>query len=222
MIDIDVKIKLLSPLHLASGQADVNVDAEIIRDELGLPYFPGRRLKGLLYESALEVVEMMERSGQTGWRGQLEELFHHNGDAVDVQLVVPDFHIAEAAEYDRIEAAWRELETNYGDWLTPEDVLGQYTSVRYQTRLENGVAADTSLHNMRVLDEDTAFYGTLELLGPAAEAYVGLVALALRNLHRAGGKRNRGFGHLACHMEQPVAGRTEQEWIDEALEGMVD
>jgi len=221
MIDIDVKIELLSPLHLASGQADVNVDAEIIHNELGVPYFPGRRLKGLLYESALEVVEMMERSGQTGWRGQLEELFHHNGDTVDVQLVVPDFHIAKATEYDRIEAAWRELETSYSDWLTPQDVLEQYTSVRYQTRLENGVAADTSLHNMRVLDEDTAFYGTLELLGSAAGSYVGLVVLALRNLHQAGGKRNRGFGHLACHME-PIAGRTEQEWIDEALEGMVD
>ena len=53
-------IKALSPLHLGSGQADVNVDAEVIHDDAGLPYFPAKRFKGLLYESALEVAEMSE------------------------------------------------------------------------------------------------------------------------------------------------------------------
>ncbi len=59
-MEYEVRIKTESPLCLNSGKADVNVDADIVHDALGLPYFPGKRLRGLLYESAVEVVEMAE------------------------------------------------------------------------------------------------------------------------------------------------------------------
>ena len=55
-----VEIELLSPLHLGSGHQDVIVDAEVIRDRWGMPCFPGKRLKGLLYESALEMAEISQ------------------------------------------------------------------------------------------------------------------------------------------------------------------
>ena len=58
MAEIDVTIKVETPLHLGSGQADVNLDAEIVHDAWGLPYFPAKRFKGLLFESAVEVFEM--------------------------------------------------------------------------------------------------------------------------------------------------------------------
>ena len=59
-MEIEVKIEVLSPIHLSSGQANVNVDAEVMHEANGLPYFPAKRFKGLLYESALEVTEMFE------------------------------------------------------------------------------------------------------------------------------------------------------------------
>ena len=52
---IEITVTVVSPLHLGAGTADINVDADIVHDEYGLPYFPGRRFKGLLYESAVEV-----------------------------------------------------------------------------------------------------------------------------------------------------------------------
>ena len=62
MAEIDVTIEVLSPIHLGSGQADVNIDSEIVHDAFGFPYFPAKRFKGLLYESALEIREMFELS----------------------------------------------------------------------------------------------------------------------------------------------------------------
>ena len=47
---------------LMSGQGDVNTDSTIIHDRYGIPYIPAKRVRGVLYESALEVAEMMELS----------------------------------------------------------------------------------------------------------------------------------------------------------------
>lgn len=221
MTEIDVEIKVKSPIHLASGQADVNVDAEVIHEACGLPYFPAKRFKGLLYESALEVVEMGERCGESFIdRETLEKLFHHVSDS-DMQLVVSDFYIAKAEEHEKIVHALEALERKYAGLLTAEDVLAEYTSVRYQTKLEDGVAADTSLHNLRVVDaEELAFYGTMELLGEASEEVLSLIALAVKNMSRAGAKRNRGFGRISCSM-RVAEGDDGDTIVRSALKGAV-
>ncbi len=108
MAELDVTIKVLSPIHLNSGQADVNVDAEIVHDALGFPYFPAKRFKGLLYESTL-----------------------------DIQLIVPNFYILPSTEYETFCAEWKYLQWKYPEIFTTFDVLNSFTSLRYQTRLEN-------------------------------------------------------------------------------------
>lgn len=197
MANVDVTIKILSPIHLGSGQADVNVDAEIVHDAFGLPYFPAKRFKGLLYESAFEVWEMFELSGlDTQNLSPLEKIFHRQSTS-EVQPVVPNFFIAPLAEYKRLCAEWKFLQTTFPKIFTAKDVLDAFTSLRYQTRLENGVAADGSLHNLRVLDAGTKFFGTLTILN-ADEKILNLLALAIKNLSAAGTKRNRGFGRIKC------------------------
>ncbi|SHF14997.1 RAMP superfamily CRISPR-associated protein [Schwartzia succinivorans] len=219
MTVIDVEIKVMSPIHLASGQADVNVDAEVIHEACGLPYFPAKRFKGLLYESALEVAEMGERCGESLIdRDTLEKLFHHVSDS-DMQLVVSDFYIAKADEHEKMVRALEVLEKKYAGLLTAEDVLEEYTSVRYQTKLEDGVAADTSLHNMRVVDaENLVFYGTMELWGEASEEVLSVIALAAKNMSRAGAKRNRGFGRISCSV-RVAGGENGDAIVKSALKG---
>jgi len=197
MAEFDVTIKILSPIHLGSGQADVNVDAEIVHDEFGFPYFPGKRFKGLLYESALEVVEMFELSGLAGAQSStLEKIFHRKSKS-DVQLVVPNFYILPAAEYENFCAEWKYLQWKYPEIFTAFDVLNEFTSLRYQTRLVDGIAANGSLHNLRVLDAGIKFFGTITVL-KADEKILNLLALAMKNLTAAGTKRNRGFGRIKC------------------------
>lgn len=56
-------IKLLSPTMLMSGQGDVNTDSTIVHDRYGIPFISAKRVRGVLYESALEVAEMMNAAG---------------------------------------------------------------------------------------------------------------------------------------------------------------
>lgn len=213
MTAIKVKIEVKSPIHLNSGKETVNIDAEVVHDKCGIPFFPAKRFKGLLYESALETVEMAKASGKNFVSEEvLEEMFHHSSES-SVQLIVSNFYTMPAEEAGRAHAEWDALLANFPEILRASDVLDSYTSVRYQTRLVDGVADDGSLHNMRVVDAGTDFFGTLELDG-GDECHLALLACALRNLSRAGMKRNRGFGRIVCTMEL-ADGRTEQELIEE-------
>ena len=214
---IDVKIEVLSPIHLSSGQANVNVDAEVIHEANGLPYFPAKRFKGLLYESALEVTEMFERCGSdVNYSELLEKIFHHKSNNENIQLIVSNFYLKPTKEYEIMSKAFSQLEKQFPELLTPTDVLNQFTSIRYQTKLQDGIAADTSLHNMSVVNAGIFFYGTMELVGENLESYLELLAMAIRNLTMAGMKRNRGFGRISCTIKLED-GRTEENLIEAAL-----
>ena len=196
-MEIEVTIEILTPIHLGSGQADVNVDAEIIHDALGFPYFPAKRFKGLLYESAVEIFEMFDLAGiPTKNLSTLADLFHRESTSA-VQLIVPNFYLLPLEEYKKFCAEWKYLQAMYPNFFEPADILNAYTSIRYQTRLEKGVAAEKSLHNMRVLNSGEKFYGKIELLNGDAKV-INLLALAIKNIYAAGMKRNRGFGKIDC------------------------
>ena len=217
-MDINITIGVKSPIHLGSGREDVNIDAEVVYDVCGLPYFPAKRFKGLLYESALEVAEMSELSGCGLISEQtLKELFHHDDTKSNTQLIMSDFHIEPEESYKDISRQLEELENNFPELLKPSDVLDAFTSVRYQTALKEGegVALKGSLRNMRVVDAGVAFHGTIKLVN-GEERHLRAFALALRNLKAAGLKRSRGFGRVECTMHLPD-GRTEQDLIEAAL-----
>ena len=202
MAEFDVTIEILSPIHLSSGRADVNVDAEIVHDALGFPYFPAKRFKGLLYESAVEVLEMFELSRLDAENlSPLEKIFHRHSTS-EVQLIVPNFYILPAEKYQAFCAEWKYLQGVYPEIFTPTEILNSYTSLRYQTKLENGIAAEGSLHNLRVLDAGTKFFGKITLLN-ADKKVLNVLALAIKNLTAAGMKRNRGFGRIKCTANIP-------------------
>lgn len=198
--EFTISITALSSLHLGSGQADVNVDAEVVHDESGLPYFPAKRLRGLIYESALEVTEMNTPLGsREELKKELDLLFHH-GMQGNTQLIIPNLYMN---DYDEMKADWEYLLQAYPELFSANDVLDQFTTLRYQTRLDRvtGTAADTTLHNMRVVDEGVIFEGKIEVLNGNAKQFK-LLALALKNLTQAGLKRSRGFGCIDCAMLQ--------------------
>lgn len=201
-----VQVTALSPIHLGSGKGDVTIDAEVVHDALGLPYFPAKRFKGLVYESALEVVEIM---GEVPLftADDVRSLFRHirkGADGVnpgcDAQIVVSNLRLK---NYETLREEWDYLQKAYPDLIQPQDVLEQYTSLRYQTKIDatTRMAAETSLHNMRVVDKGVVFIGEMELKNGGEEA-LRILAFALRNLERAGLKRNRGFGKIRCVLTQ--------------------
>lgn len=196
-----VHVKTLSPLHLGSGRADINVDADIVHDDLGLPVFPGKRFKGLLAESAQEILEMSDLSGSKLITSDaIKALFGQTTNDRASAFSVQNLYLK---DYDELRSDLSYLEQQYPALITSADILEEYTSLRYQTKIdpETGTAATTSLHNMRVLDKGCEFYGTITLQRADLET-LKILALSIRNISSCGLKRSRGFGRIECSMEQ--------------------
>ena len=190
-----VEILAKSPLHLGSGKADVVLDAEVVHDKYGLPYFPAKRLKGLLYESALEMAEISQEQWFT--TNDVNALFGHNADAA-TGIVIDNFYLP---NYAKIYADWQYLSQKYKSLFTKEAVLSEFTSIRYQTSIDKttGTTVEGSLHNMRVVNEGITFVGEIHL-NEDTDLNRKIIAYALKNLRFAGAKRNRGCGQIECNI----------------------
>lgn len=210
MTEIELTIKTLSPIHLSCGDADVIVDSEADHDRYGMPVFSGRRFKGLLHESALEVVGM---KGMEKYDKLVNRLFDRDcSKYCPESLIISDFHVIPRDEYAKQCQIMEMLQKDYSGIISPTDVLELFSSIRYQTKLEKGVAKKGSFRNIRVVDENVNFYGVIAADKLSEEA-LELLALAVRNLRAAGMNRNRGFGLINCAMTLADK-RTEQDIID--------
>lgn len=191
-----VKIETLSPLHLGAGKADIIIDAEVVHDEYGIPYFPAKRFKGLLYESALEIAEIS--SDTLIKKAALDKLFGHAdgiaGFAIDNLTV---------ADYEKQRNAWKYLNAEFKGYFNEKSVLETYTELRFSTKInkKTGTAEDGSLRNIRLVDKGIVFTGVLELADDSKEN-LDILKRALANLRYAGAKRNRGCGHIKCTMTE--------------------
>lgn len=200
MKKMKIEIELLSPLQLSSGREDIIHDSDAVHDSYGVPYFPGKRLKGLLYESALELVEM----GAKFNKRDIDILF---GNIGETRIRIDNFYLkssTEAEDAEKIRSSWSYLENKYPEIFNTENVWQSYTEVRHQTKIDEatGTAEDKSLRNMRVVQKGKrlAFIGDIYLLAGANRINDDeiIVEQALLNLRFAGSKRNRGFGRIKC------------------------
>lgn len=200
MKKMKIEIELLSPLQLSSGREDIIHDSDAVHDSYGVPYFPGKRLKGLLYESALELVEM----GAKFNKRDIDILF---GNIGETRIRIDNFYLksrTEAEDAEKIRSSWSYLENKYPEIFNTENVWQSYTEVRHQTKIDEatGTAEDKSLRNMRVVQKGKrlAFIGDIYLLAGANRINDDeiIVEQELLNLRFAGSKRNRGFGRIKC------------------------
>ena len=197
MKKLKIKIEVLSPIHLGSSKADVVVDAEAVHDQYGMPLFPSKRLKGLLYESAVEMAEIIaELETGTKWFSveEVNELFGiENVDEAGFRL--SNFTVE---NYDIKSKDWEYLSLKYNKIFNREEVWKIYSRLRYSTAIgNNGVALKTSLRNMRVVDKNVTFFGDIQLFKDS-EVNMRILEYALLNLRYVGAKRTRGCGEVKC------------------------
>lgn len=203
---LTINIKLLSPLLLGSGAGFGKViDTDIVFQPDGLPVFPARRLKGLLKESALEVIEMFQQAEKTAdvdrFLSLLEELFGTSTRPGLLKLY--NLHLPEQTMLRKILEKIRQSNIPALTTLfTPRQVKDIFTEIRQQTALDqqSGTALENTLRTVRILKDSLAgqpisFTGNiyLEEHAPWVE---NLLALACLNLRRAGSLRNRGLGRI--------------------------
>ena len=189
----ELKLILQSDLCAGNGEATGStVDTDICIDEFGFPYLPARRLKGVLRDAAAwlvrcggadaDAVEQLFGTSDSPGRFRLSDAVLPGTDAMRA-------YIAGGVSQELKRAA------------TPLNIARLFTSVRGQTRLENGVAADGTLRYTRVLDRHNALYpeqstelvATVEMDPNADEALFARCCAAVRHI---GTNRNRGLGNV--------------------------
>lgn len=183
-----------SNLLLGTGEGIGIVDTDIVFDQNGFPYFPGRRLKGLLRESALEVCEITETDSVI-----VDSLFG-NGHKSSL-VVIPDLIIESRPTIYQSIDKYDILESDIQ--LTKQEIAAFFTKQIQQTTIdENGVAQDGSLRVYRVLKPGFTFAGEINLMISTETARAeSLFQLAVINLKYAGLRRNRGFGEIALQLD---------------------
>lgn len=194
---------------LMSGQGDVNTDSTIIHDQYGIPYIPAKRVRGVLYESALEVAEMMELSKLDAFT--IEDVNILFNRSTDDQLVEDNPKLAISnltiADYDTVanDIAALQSDKNLNKIFTKDRILGEYTSMRYYTSIvkKSGTAREGTLHNSRVLNRNLEFKGHITI-DDMTDTERLILSCAVRNLTGIGGKRNRGFGRIECTIDDKV------------------
>lgn len=186
---------------LMSGQGDVNTDSTIVHDRYGIPFIPAKRVRGVLYESALEVAEMMKAAGMGAFTiDDVKGLFNRlEGVEDNPRMSISNLNIA---DYDVVATELAALEAQYPAVFTKERVLEEYTSMRYYTSIdkETGSTVEGTLHNSRVLNRGLTFIGKIDVVDMTdTEGFI--LSCAVRNLTGIGGKRNRGFGQVECTID---------------------
>jgi CRISPR/Cas system CSM-associated protein Csm3 (group 7 of RAMP superfamily) len=181
------------------------VDEEVEHDHYGLPYLPGRTLKGLLVEECSNLVFTLEQQQRLSqkvlddFRKAAFFLFGQPGSTLtdDALMRVGDAQLPKALRA-AIEA---DVKAERLDRMT---VLESLTAIRRQTAMEpSGIPERGSLRASRVILRNTSFISELafeQAPDPDAKALLAACALSLR---RAGVGRNRGRGRLTASLHDP-------------------
>ena len=179
-MNIRYRIEFFSNWHCGSGlAAGADVDALVVKDANGLPFVPGKTIKGLLREAA----EVLDPENPV-----LHRLFGQSGE-VDISYV----------------NGTRIGETFYGNATLMEGksiIASELTPYLYQTFAStaiderSGIAKDNTLRKI-----ETVVPCTLEGdIRNVPEDGINLLSDAMQFIKRMGTGRNRGYGRCRITM----------------------
>ena len=190
-----LKIELKSDLCTSSGENfNSYIDTDVVFDDYGLPYIPAKRLKGVIKEAALELVEFGLYS-----QADYEILFGREGNA-RAAFSIDNAYLERAKEYIN------DL-THCSDGIIshPQRVLELFTYTRTQTALEqSGVAKENSLRTFRVVNKGGIFQARVKFLKQVSDSQQELLKQAVRMVKHIGCSRTRGLGLVEAELFEEI------------------
>lgn len=178
-MDIHYSIEFFSNWHCGSGlAAGANVDALVVKDNNGLPYVPGRTIKGLLREAAEELNAYESKADTENTEQLIKEIFGFSRKD-ETQTGKSFFGNATLVEADQIR---REGLASY-----------LYQTFASTAIDENGIAKDNSLRRIETVVPCTLTGSILNIPKGGKD----LLAKAMQMVKRMGTGRNRGYGRCA-------------------------
>jgi len=167
------------------------VNRETEQDQHGFPFLRGKTLKGLLAESAENILFALGDAKE--WREAKDSLFGVGGSGTQGR---GSLHIGDA----RLPEALRAAILN--EKMSKEDVLYSLTGIRRQTSINaQGAPEHASLRSMRVILPGVILEAPLTFDGKPTERQKQLLAAAVLDLCHAGTGRNRGRGWLQADLD---------------------
>lgn len=194
-----IKIDLLSYTLIGSGEGAGIIDSDVVLDDLGFPYIPSRRVKGVLKESAKEVCDILGVKDYS----IVGNIFGEDG-FTEGKLHIDNLYINNYKKIkEEIKILKNDKKSTYKTFINPSQIASYYTTIRQQTSIdEDGeIAKKGSLRTFRVLKPNLQFEGKLYEITPLNKKEKALLYLASINLKRIGTSRNRGFGEISCLIE---------------------
>lgn len=193
MIDIKIKIEFHSPWHCGSGlAAGSDIDALVITDHAGMPYVPGKTIKGLVRQAVEEYIEYSgiagnEENGKT-IAERVKDMFGAESSSDDVRACgTAHFSDANFAEHEyHAIAAQSELKAH---------LFNKVTSTAID---DNGIARGHSLRSLQTVVPCT-LYATISCVD---DAIAHIVVKSLGMIKHMGQKRHRGLGR--CTISQTL------------------
>jgi CRISPR-associated protein Csx10 len=186
-----MKITTISHTLIGSGEGfGALIDADVIFDEVGFPYIPGKRVKGLLRQSKLAIKNIDNADAL------FNNLFGKSGQEKSSDLYISNFYLK---GYNELAEQIKILIDKNAQTISVQDILENYTSIRTQTKIDesSGTAEENSLRTSRVLNKNLEFFGELEFYSNST-GIKELLVLSTENLRRMGTMRSRGFGEVQC------------------------
>ena len=205
---IRITIKSAATFGRGDGVAGL-VDREIEHDKYGLPFLRGKTLKGLLAESAENIVYSLKNAER--WRTAKDGLFGLPGRGGNEER--GNLHIGDALLPSGLRLAIM-AEKN----LSAEDVLHGLTGIRRQTAMNTDGGPDhASLRSMRVLLPGVVLESELHYEVELSEDQLNLLTASALDLRRAGTGRNRGRGHILLELDDDKSTRELYEQFAKAV-----
>jgi len=182
MTDIRFTITFHSEWHCGSGlTSGSDLDALAVRDKDRLPFVPGKTLKGLLKEAAIEICKLEGNTPETSdFIKKLFGYFDEEAEQTSKIHTKGEAFFGNAVINDDLRAAAKA--NNYTDYF--------YRSVSSTAIRENGIAQEHSLRRM----ETVIPCELVAMISNVNDMYVNDLVKCMQYVKRLGQNRNRGLG----------------------------
>jgi CRISPR-associated protein Csx10 len=188
-----IKIELLSDACPGSGVGHAGViDRDFVVDDLGLPFIPGRRLKGLLRDAYEDIAPY--RDGVLS----AAEVFGDAGAKTPAKVSIND---ARLSGYSRLREWLSSVKAGKRPTVFRADVVRAYSAVRRQNAINRstGSSLDDHLRVTRVIGAGTAFEASVSF--PESGSASSAVRDSVKALKQFGSSRTRGLGEVRCSLD---------------------
>ena len=184
MTNKTIRMELLSDMCPASGDGFAGVvDTDVCYDENGVPYIPGKRLKGCLRECGIEILSVDDSRENID---KFNKLFGETGKLIPGEMAIGNGYLE---GYENIVKS-----------ITPDihrsEIAEIFTSSRTRTKMEGGKALKGTLRIVRVLNKRDVFEFPVTLDENLEE----FLKMCVKSLRSMGLNRSRGLGEVSCEL----------------------